>query len=75
MKGERKMKHKISIEEVKDFTKEVELAGSFSNEENKRLTARIHIHARIVDFIVYNNRQVVAECDGLEEAIDIYNNQ
>jgi hypothetical protein len=60
------MGHKISFEEIQDFTKEVELAGSFSNEENKRLTARIHIHARIVDFMVYNNRQVVAECMGGE---------
>lgn len=67
------MKHTISIEELQDFTKEVELAGAYGKGEHKTLVARIHIHARIVDFVVYNHREIVAECDYIEEAIKVYN--
>ena len=67
------MKHTINIEDLTDFTKEVELAGSYGKGDNKTLVARIHIYARIVDFMVYDHKEVVAECDCLEEVIKVYN--
>ena len=67
------MSHTINIEDLTDFTKEVELAGSYGKGEHKTLVARIHIHARIVDFMVYDHKEIVVECDYLEDAVKVYN--
>lgn len=67
------MKHKINIKDLKNFVKEIELAGSYGRGENKSLVASVDVNTQTVKFIVYNNREIVAEPSFLESAIEYYN--
>lgn len=68
------MSHQITINDFKDSSsREIELAGSFGGNENKKLVASIDIVNKEIEYVIYNNRVLVDKYRTLEMAIYEYN--
>lgn len=66
-------RHTIKLEDFEGFTREIELAGSHSNRENKSLMAYVTFNSKEISFKVLDDNEIVAVEQDLEKAIEIYN--
>lgn len=67
-------KHIINKDDIKGFTKEIEIASSFGKSESKSLKTHVNFDNKKIEFIVINHGETVLIEQDLDLAVDSYNN-
>ena len=66
-------KHIINVSDLKDYTKEYEIAGSYGKDEHKTLALKVNLLKNTISFTIYEKDEIIGKFNNLIEAIEFYN--